>query len=77
MEKSLENPINTVHKETKQSLDINNLLTHFKKKSAVLETFDTFYNFQDPMKDPKYSSSKIFAPKNKQSSIKRLPNIKT
>jgi hypothetical protein len=34
----------------------------------VLESFDRFYNFQDPLTDPRYSRP----PK---SSLKRLPNL--
>jgi hypothetical protein len=34
----------------------------------VLESFDRFYNFQDPLTDPRYSRPL-------KSSLKRLPNL--
>jgi hypothetical protein len=52
----------------KESLDLPHLLAHSHKQSAVLESFDRFYNFQDPLTDPRYSRPL-------KSSLKRLPNL--
>ena len=49
-------------------MDLSNLLAHSHKQSAVLESFDRFYNFQDPLTDSRYSRPL-------KSSLKRLPNL--